>query len=182
MTEFFAGVIASTIGAIISIVLLMRWDKYKVHKQEQEREVKILFAIYDELLDNRRILKTNRENLYLELKALKEGKSLVSPLILLQSGFWDLLKINLPQKLIEVDVFLKLKTIAQFTNHINEYIRSREIYRILSPAFNKYIDRLKGYNESILKSIECVLKELDELDTLVQWNMGRTQNSQQDSL
>jgi hypothetical protein len=160
MSEWIKGFISGVFATAFGFGLTMLWDLY----QSRKREKAILFAVSSDIYENIEVLKNNQSILEEELEILNKNKMIVNPLDLLRSGFWDLLKINLPfthvrnQKLL-----LKIIEVAQLTNSVNETIRSRENYRIHNQAMTDYTFRMKSYDEILLKDIKTLLKQFKDL-------------------
>ena len=128
LVPFIGGVIATSFGSLLT--MLFYHLTYK--KEKKERETAILLAFKEELESNSSIIEDNKKIIEEELKLLQEfsEKIVKTPLNLLESGFWDLVKINLPQKLVKAGILVKIRNIVLLTNKINEEIRSRENFRI----------------------------------------------------
>lgn len=167
MSEWLIGFISGVIAVIIGLILTMLWDNFKFKRESKQREEKVLSAVKEELVSNLDILQYNQVLLQTDIKIIDENKSVIAPLNLLQSGFWDLVKINLPQKLTKGDTLVKIRKAAQLTDQINEQIRSRENHRINNQAMTNYNRRMKLYDETLLESIEVLLKSLEELQPLL---------------
>lgn len=157
LTGFLSGVIATIIGFIFTII----WDIYKYRRDIGSRDNTILTAIGEELRSNYEISTLNKNILLEEIKVLDENKSVVTPLCFLQSGFWELVKVNLPSALAKGDSLLKIRKMAQSTNEINEVIRSRENYRVHNGAMSNYSSRLKIYDQILLQHFNELNKLYD---------------------
>ncbi len=166
-SEWLAGFMSGVIATIIGFVLTMSWDIYKFNRELKQREETVISAVKEELVSNLSILQYNQTILQKELEVIAEDKSVVAPLSLLQSGFWDLVKINLPRKLTKVDTLAQIRKAAQLADQINEQIRSRENYRINNQAISNYHFRMKLYDQILLENIGILLKSLEELQLLL---------------
>ncbi|MFH1169169.1 MAG: hypothetical protein V1691_00605 [Chloroflexota bacterium] len=158
------------VGAtIVGFILTMVWDFFKFRRETQSREQALLNIVQYELSENINILDNDKAILEQELQVLDEHKSVVPPLIPLQSGFWDLLKVNLsfPKKIRNLDSSIKLMRIAQIIKWINEAIQSRQDYRIHSEAMSNYNSRMKIYDEILLQKSEELRKLLNELQVML---------------
>lgn len=113
MSEWLAGFTSGVIAIIIGFILTMLWDTFRFKRESKKREETVLSAVKEELVSNSIVLQDNQTLLQKELEIIDEEKgSVVSPLNLLQSGFWDLVKINLPWKLTKGDSLVKIRRVA----------------------------------------------------------------------
>jgi len=101
-----------------------------------------------ELVANTPVVEKNQKDVAEELNRLKKGEWLLNPLEPLESGFWNLAKLNLPKSMDVNDGSLgDLQRVARLTFKVNEAIRSREAFRVTnqeSPTFNI---KLEGYDQ-----------------------------------
>ncbi len=167
MTDWLKGFLAGVIATIIGFILTMLWDTFKLSRESKKREKTVLSTVKEELINNLSILQYNQTLLQRELELVDDNKRLVAPLNILQSGFWDLVKINLPKKLTKEDTLIKIRTVAQLTDLMNETIRSRENFRIHNMALSGYGSRIKLYDEILLENIGNLLKSLESLQPLL---------------
>lgn len=167
MAEWLTGFIGGVIATVIGFILTMVWDIVKFNRESKRREETVLSAVREELVSNMSILEDNVQLLLKDLEVIGDKKSVVAPLTLLQSGFWDLVKINLPRKLTKVDTLVEIRKVAQLTEQVNEQIRSRENYRIHNQAMSNYHRRMRLYDEMILGGILILQKSLKEIEPLL---------------
>jgi hypothetical protein len=164
MPSWLPGFLAGVVATIFGFVLTMIWDIYKNRRDTKTKETAIIRAIKEELITNLAILENDEKILTHELTILEKDLSLVAPLESIFDGTWDLLKINLPQKLTANDL-VSIRVINQMTNQINENIKSRENYRINNLAMDNYSSRLKKYDEGILDMIANLKLKLKDIDS-----------------
>lgn len=167
MLEWLLPLITGVIAVIIGFALSMVWDNYKFKRESKKKDEIVLSAVKEELVSNLTKLQENRQLIEEELDLIDEKRRVLSPLNLLESGFWDLVKINLPQKLTEGDVLLKIRKVALISERTNEQIRSRENYRIHNQAMTGYISTLRQYDKMILSSITKLEESLKELQSML---------------
>ena len=162
---FSIGVGATVVGFILTMV----WDFFKFRRENHAREKALLNIIKYELSENISVLDNNKTILKQELKGLDKHEIVIQPLIQLQCGFWDLLKINLsfPKKISDFDSSMNLIRIAQITKEINETIISRQEYRIHNEAMSNYSVKMKIYDEIVMKKIEKMQELLSELQSIL---------------
>jgi hypothetical protein len=86
-----------------------------------------------------------------ELDVLNQSQIIPTNITTLKNDFWDLIKFNIPKNLLTYDNLLqKLQDISSLTKSINEYINSREMYRLNNGAMDNYTEILRHYDELIL--------------------------------
>lgn len=156
------------IGAIVGFALTMLWDFFKYRKEAKKKEDTIASTVTVELNENKVILHENLALLEKELRALDENKCLILPLIPLHREFLDLLKSNLPypRKYRDLKAVMQMFQVAELTSHINETMRSREIFRIYNLGNANYIASMKVYDQRLLADSEKLLKVLNELEPM----------------
>ena len=158
------------VGAtIVGFALTMVWDFYKFKRDIRSREKALLNVLHYELNENINILDNNKAILEQELQVLTNHKSAVRPLIPLQYGFWDLLKVNLsfPKEIRNLDSSILIMRIAQMAKGINETIQSRQEYRIHSEAMSNFSSRMKIYDEIVIEKSEELRKLLNGLHEML---------------
>jgi len=168
MSEFLIGIAVGVIATVIGFILTMIWDAYKYRRDTKNREETIISAGGEEIEYNLETIKFNLDLLKHEIEIIGQKKVLAEPLMLLQTNFWDLIKIQIPQKLANVDALRKIRYIAQQTNQINETLKCREDYKINNQAMSNYHSRLKSYDELLLKFISNLEPSLNELKALIE--------------
>lgn len=156
---FLSGVAATVLGFVLTIV----WDLYKMRRDAREREGVMQRAVSEELTENTVALQHDLDLIQNELAVLSEGKSVVQPLMLFKTGFWDVAKINLPATFLGGDRLLKLRNIVSLAEACNEQIRSRENYRIHNGAMSNYASRLSQYDEPLGESMLALKAALEGL-------------------
>ncbi len=162
MPDWLIGFIVGVALALLGFLLTVTWEVRKLRRESQDREKAVMGAVKEELLSNVEILKNNQTLLNRELAVIDEGKTLVVPLNQLQVGFWDLVKVNLPQKVFaEPDFLAEVREISQLTDQVNETVRSRESYRIHNGAMSNYLSRMAKYDQLLLDNNQKLLTALE---------------------
>lgn len=154
MSEWLIGFTSGVIATVIGFGLTILWDIFKSHRETRYREGRVLAVVREELVGNVRVLNNNLKLISKELQLLPNNKSVVDPLVPLKASFWDLVKINLPKKLMEGDVLLKIRDMVELTEKINEVIQSRENYRIHNRASTNYGVQLQAYDNILVGNIK----------------------------
>jgi len=129
----------------------------------KKTEEAVLKAVKEELDNNASVLNDNLSLLKQELKVI-EKQSIIIPLVTLQSGYWDLIKIHFPKKFEDVNVLNKIRNIAQLTDKINTSIISRESYRIHNQGMTNYTTRLRIYDDDLVENTEKLIDSIGSWD------------------
>jgi hypothetical protein len=159
MSGFFSGVAATIVGFLFTVL----WDVYKYRRDVSERDRQILKVVQHDLEENRQLVTENKSMLQQELKIIDQKKELVPPLLLLKTGFWDLLKANLPKRLVKnTELLERLQALSLLANHINEEIRSRQNYKNASSAMSNYNSTIKIHDEILVSDLDRITKGLDD--------------------
>jgi hypothetical protein len=163
--EWLKGFVSGVLATIIGFALTVTWDIIKTHNESDKRDVAVLTAIKEDIAINLETLKYNKFLLQEDIKAIGEHKSIVQPMNQLQNGFWDIVKLNLPKKLISSPaIFLRVREAAGLTEYINEIIRSRESYRLNNGAMDNYYRHLKMYDDTLLTEVDKLYLQLEDLN------------------
>jgi hypothetical protein len=129
-----------------------------------ERDESVLVAIRNEVTSNLAILEQNQQALQQELALIPEGKTLVAPLLLLHTGSWELLKVNIPERFFKEKGTLNTITDAfAKAGAINETVRSRENYRINNGAMTNFSSHMKLYDDDLIPKDTSLIKVFKEL-------------------
>lgn len=114
-------------------------------------------------------LNTNQYMLQEELEIMKDGKVLNAPLIHLESGLWDLVKVNMPKRISNSPTTLtQIRQSADAIAILNESIASRESFRLHNKALGAYSNILKNFDERILEVLASTRDQLEQLKSTLQ--------------
>ena len=158
--EWFRGFLSGVAATILGFVLTIIWDMRKTRGESLKRDRVVMSAITEESQSNKRSIEQNLLRLQQELAVLAEDKSIVQPLFMMKTGFWDLAKINLPEKLLVGDRLARLRNLAFLAEQVNSEVRSRENYRIHNSAMTNYSTRMRIYDESLVKVLLALTQEI----------------------
>ncbi len=164
MSEWLKGF---TAGITSGLVLAMLWDNFKIRREARKKENKILSVIKGEISHNLEALKLNKALLDKELDTIFDKNNIIHPMTSLLTDFEDLLKFNIPDKIISGDTLIKLRSTMPSVASINEQIMNRESYRTSEHDVTVYYRRIKKFDESLLKGTERLLASLEELQPLL---------------
>ena len=142
--------------------ILSQFADYLKHLRDSNALDKRLLSLL--ILDwrtNQSIIHRNVSLISQDNEAISEARFVVIPLESLEMGFWDLIKYNLPNTLIDGHRLITINEIAVSMNRINEHIKSRENFRINNRALSNANSTRKMYNDTILKEMEILLSLLN---------------------
>lgn len=146
LVVFFSGVGATVFGFLLTMV----WEWRKSKKQEKSS----LATIVHELETNALEMEDNKQTILQEIKALESQKIVVKPLLKMNNDFPFFLNMNCPSLFKDqINLLEEMRKISKITNEINETIQSRESYRVNNGAMTNYENRIKIYDEILLRSI-----------------------------
>lgn len=160
--EFITGLIVGVLATVVGFGLTMAWDLWKFHREDKRKTAAILLAVKHELEENLEIAKANRQLLEAELPVLDEGKHLIAATLPFKQGIWDLLKVNLPDKLLQKEALLsQLRDISMSACHLNEGLSSRQVYRDTSANNTAFGQNMKGRNSMLIAEMDALSKNVN---------------------
>lgn len=162
--DWFLGFIGGVIATVLGCFLTFAWEVYKSRRDIRDRDEIIMRALNEEIGENNKLVARNMAYIRQELAVLSDNKSVVDPLVPLKTGFWDIVKINLPRALLSGGRLLKLRNIALLAETTNEQIRSRENYRINNGSMSNFSSRIRLYDESLKQSLKDVKAAIGEYE------------------
>jgi len=173
------SVVSVLIGASISSCSIILYNDYineqtrrKNEEYENKANERIINSLKNDLLENIVILNGNKKRIQNELE--KDSFD-TTPLKEFKTGFWELIKLNVPKELENLDIdtvsgtaFLSVCVLIM--EGINEKIRLKETYKIMN--FNIKIDNdvLHAYNKSLMNAHEGLTIRFTELFELLDYN------------
>lgn len=171
--EFLTGLITGVLATTLGFGLTMLWDLWKFRREDGRRNAAVLRAVKHELNENLEIATSNKKLLEAEIPVLEEGKHLIVATVPFKQAIWELLKVNLPEKLLEKESLLStLSNLAMAASHLNEGMSSRQTYRDTSANNTAFSQNMKGRNSMLISQIkelsngiDGALKELKQLDS-----------------
>jgi hypothetical protein len=163
MSQWLSGFISGVAATLVGFLCTILWDIYKYRRDVSERDKSILKVVQHDLEENRHLATENRAMLKQELEILDKRKELVPPLLLMKTGLWDLLKANLPKKLVKnTDLLERIQALSLLASHINEEIRSRQNYKNASSMMSNYNETIKIHDGILISDLDRLTKGLDE--------------------
>lgn len=169
MSQWTSGFISGVAATIVGFIFTMLWDVYKYRRDTSQRDESITKIALHEIEENRQASIENIKLIEEELSILDKGKEIVRPLLLMKSGFWDILKGSIPKKLIEnIELIESIQSISLLANHINEQIRSRQNYKNAASAMTNYNSSVKIQDNMILADLKRFNKDIDDVLSILQ--------------
>jgi hypothetical protein len=152
------SIISGGIVAIIAFLMATARDTLKDKRDVGRRDHAMLTAIQRELAASLPIINHNQKQVTEELECLKsEGKWLLNPLELLESGFWNFARLNLPRSIMVSDPSIEsLQLVARLTLNVNDVVRSREEFRMGNQESPIFTLKLAGY-DTLLRRLQAEL-------------------------
>jgi hypothetical protein len=134
-------------------------DTLKYRRNAGRHDYAVLAAIRMELSANLPVVEKNQKDVGEELDRLAKGEWLLNPLEPLESGFWNLAKLNPPKSISASASSLgHLQRVARLTFKVNEVIRSREAFRVGNQESPTFKTKLGGYDK-LLHRLQAELVE-----------------------
>lgn len=159
-SDVLIGALTTAFGAI----LVMIWDYYKMNRESQEKEKKMLLGLIHEITVNQGIVKANLKFLKEERDFLAEKMHIVSPLVPFEDEMWSVIKMNIPKKLLDNQIFYNAVITYSLIRYTNEIIRSREDFRNQNGALSTYNDKISKYDQILLEKINFIKDKLINLN------------------
>ena len=144
---------------LLTISFIIIWDGYNSKKKENS----LFLNLQLELSANLVSLTKNSVTIFKDLKAMPRGNHILSPLKILRTEIWDLIKFNTPNSLFKNNLIGKLATIYFVISELNENIESRENFRINNLITTNFVPGLKIYDKNIHNLIEILLGLFENL-------------------
>jgi len=153
-------------GLITGLMFAVLWDIFKVRRESRKKEMMILSSIRSEISHNLLTLQSNKELLNEELETIFEENNIINTLTLLQSGFEDLFKIDMPET-IKGDTLVKLRHIIHPIDSINQQISIREEYKNSDHDISIHYRQIKKFDDRLLRHSDTLIESLEELKALI---------------
>ena len=104
ISDLIKGVIIGCLVSYFGFFLNTRLEYYKHNRDIKNNQDISIYILCDELKNNSVLIELSRNFIKGEFERIKNQHDLLNPLIPLQIGAWDLLKINQPNKFIKNDI------------------------------------------------------------------------------
>ena len=152
--------LSTLFGVLIGFTLSQAAEHLKTRRELIARNKKLLSLLAQDWETNRLIIANNISRIAEDDEAMTNSRLVVVPLEPLVTGFWDLIKSNLPNKLIDDKILINIRNIAIITMRINEYIQSREAFRINNMGIMDTKPNRIIYNKILLTEMNTLLSYL----------------------
>jgi hypothetical protein len=167
ISDLIKGVIIGCLVTSFGFFLTTRLEYYKHNRDIKNNQDISIYILCEELKNNSVLIELSRDFIKKEFDIIKNQgdvlklnplipvQNVLNPLIPLQVGAWDLLKINQPNKFIKKDIIFKINDYNQGIIIVNKLTEIRENYKILNNSFTSiksnlayadYQTNLKNYN------------------------------------
>ncbi len=161
-SEWFRGFVAGAFATVFGFLLTVLWEVIKSNRDSKQKDKAILLAIEQDLIAGAELATRNIKLLNQELVGLETGLTLTIALERFYSGFWDLVKVNVPKQILNSENGLRnLRGIAAFMSEANATIDSREQYKITNYNVHNYHERLKDYNTKLVGGLMLLIDDID---------------------
>lgn len=149
------SLISGGVVAIAAFLLAAARDIYTRDRERRQKDRAVLAAIAEEVSANIRTAENNRNLVQEELRLIATNQRLVNPLDPLETGFWELVKLDPPRGLVLDTVALaNVREVARLASQVNQMLHSRERFRVSSPLLTmhrrdgtqSWVDELRGYD------------------------------------
>ena len=148
--EFLRAVLATLLG----FGLAVGWDEYKYRRDIAQRDAAVVETLRQEVADNLERAAKDQKLLVEDLDNLKQGKSTVRPLSLLEGGAWEVMRVNIPRQISgDQGELAKIASMAQSASALNDLIRSRENYHTSNNASSTFLLTIEKYDEQLQEEI-----------------------------
>lgn len=173
-------ILPGAIAVLIGFLLATSRDELKAYREQGRRDRAVLRAIREEIDANRGLLTNNQALVKQELKDLAAtGARTVNPLDPVQSGFWDLVKRDLPRSIAEAEDSLPaVREAARLTGQVNQMIESRERFKATLAGIHGFtsghgpgmpgLDELAAYDRLLETFQRELLEAIDRLDPVLE--------------
>lgn len=155
-------------GALIAVLIAIGsswWTFHLMKTEAEDREQAVALLLKEEIESNITILKTNDEWIDFDLQSIPERKSLIKPLITLESSAIDILRIQIPQKYFGKGkaVLKALHLVLIKVKHYNSMIAVRENHRSHLGQLSNYGELLENYDRTLKVEGLELLEQLQAL-------------------
>ncbi len=169
MSETWQSILGGGVVAIFAFALAMAWDVIRFRREQRQRDRAVLQCALAEIDTLLGILQNNLNLVEKELSLISDKqKMLLNPLDPVTSGFWDLVKIHMPQAFLgNADVLSRISNASRRTEQIAQMIRSREAFRISNQALSSLLQQMEKYDQLLHTFIRELIGALQELKPLL---------------
>ena len=160
---------------LVAFALAMGWDLLKDDQKGQEEKAAIVLILKSELAETNAVINFNLKILEDDLKALKEKKEVIPPLVLLSTDAWISARLRNNVFLHNTADLLRFVNLYTMIYMVNEKIRYREQYRIQNQPMSNYHFRLEQIDKDVEQVLQKILPVLinaqQALDRVYKWKV-----------
>jgi hypothetical protein len=165
MSSTWQSILSGGVVAIFAFGLAMTWDMVRFRRERRSRDLAIFTFTIAEIDALIGIAANNHKLVEHELLLLsKQNQSLLNPLDLIDSAFWNIIVTHTPHGLLTDPTALsKVRRVARLTDQVGQMIRSREGFRAANQALSSFNEQMTGYDKLLQKFLPELVKSLKEL-------------------
>src|ERR1700754_2386510 len=146
----------------------MVWDLLRSQYEAAKRSKTSIVAITRSLDDNRDICQENIKALRSEIGYLEQDKDIIEPLLNLDDGLWQLLRLQLPHRIATTpDLLRGIGYLFQCISAINGQIAARETYRHTNANHNDFMNHMYRLDNALVADFESLWESLLEYEHLL---------------
>jgi hypothetical protein len=154
--DWFLGLLSGLIGAAFGVLLYMFWDLWKDKRTTGRRTRALLELIETDLATNLGRLRHNLGALSQELNILGDRMSIVEPLPLMRTGFWEIMRLEPTSKLLTLEEKVALHNLFDLSEGVNERLRAREYFKNNNGAMSNFPSTMKIHDEELIKALNTL--------------------------
>ncbi len=155
-------------GALTVLSIAAIWYKLTIKKRDRA----VLSALLVNIEENQATSRENINAINSELGYLQHNKTLTAPLLMLDDGVWQLIKLQLPRRIAsDQHMIRRISYLYKSMAAANVQTNSREAYRIANNGKKDFITRMEQYDFALQKTLEelwenLLIMEEDIRDTI----------------
>jgi hypothetical protein len=152
-------------GVLFGFLLAIAWDLVKFRRERGARQRAAIVGLREELVANRERAGSNATMLAVDEREYQpENKTMINPLMSLETGAWALARLNLPKGLAEdTDLVQRLQTIDHIATDVNTTIASRETFKIQTVQAPRAPEGLQGYAKILTYRQQDLIQRIEEI-------------------
>ena len=150
---WFLGLLSGLFCAAFGMALYAGWDFWKEKRSTERRHETLEGIIGTDLAANLDRVRRNLSALNLELPMLPQRMSVVEPLPLMRTGFWEILRLEPTSKFLTVEDKATLHNLYDLTERANERLRAREEFKNHNGAMSNFPSTMQIHDDELIKAL-----------------------------
>lgn len=170
MSHTWQSILSGGIVAMFAFSLAMAWDVLRSRREQKQRDDAVLTFAKTEIDALLGIVQNNQKLVERELQLLRnKNKLLQNPLDTVDSGFWDIVKVQTPQVLLrDAETLSKIRDVSRRTDQVAQMIRSRESFRAANQALSSFAEQMMKYDQLLQTFQPELIEALKGLKALLE--------------